>query len=184
MDKFPVNIYIETSTSGTGRCKVAAGMYIIEYFLKNKTAVTCQGILIRENITGDAIALETIAGAFGRLTKTCEVLVITKCLRILNVVNNHCLPLWEKNGWLNAKRKPVANKELWQQVYKAVNTHTVSFAKDNKNNADEREKDSYESRMQFDIQKAVKAFGSGREYCPMEKYKKIPAENGWWILWK
>ena len=24
---------------------------------------------------------------------------------------------WERNGWINSKKKPVENKELWQEIY-------------------------------------------------------------------
>lgn len=27
---------------------------------------------------------------------------------------------WEKNGWVNAKGKPVGNAELWQQVCSSI----------------------------------------------------------------
>ena len=35
---------------------------------------------------------------------------------------------WEKNGWLNSKKEPVANKELWEQLipyFKSNNFHFV-----------------------------------------------------------
>lgn len=183
MDK--VKIYIETSTKGMGRHNAAAGMYTIEFKLKNDVAVTCQGLLLQENITGEALALETIRGAFKRLTRSCESLVITKCQHILNVAWNHRLPVWEKNGWQRGKGQPLKNRELWQQIHEVMGEHTVSFTDRDPDYRNKEKGHSYEERMQFDIRKAVEAYQKGREYCPAEEYRKEPLENGgWWMLWK
>ena len=140
MDK--VKIYTETSTNGKGKIKLAAGMYTVEC-LRNDTAVTCQGILIKENVTGDALAIETILGAFRRLVKPCEVLGFTQSRHVLNVMQNHWLPVWEKAGWVKSKGRSLKNKELWQQVYEVMQDHTVSFESDYEN--------PYQDVMQSDI---------------------------------
>lgn len=36
---------------------------------------------------------------------------------------------WEKNGWLNAKKQPVANKELWEKLIRWFETPEVNFNK-------------------------------------------------------
>jgi ribonuclease HI len=36
---------------------------------------------------------------------------------------------WQKNGWLNYKKKPVENKDLWMQLLDLVNKHSVTFYK-------------------------------------------------------
>ena len=174
MDK--VKIYAETSTSGKGKIKLAAGMYTVEYILKNDTAVTCQGILIRENVTGDALAIETILGAFRRLVKPCEVLGFTQSRHVLNVMQNHWLPVWEKAGWVKSKGRPLKNKELWQQVYEVMQDHTVSF---------DSGKNPYEKIMKSDIDKSLKAYEKSMEYCPKEIYNKEFVDGGgWWITWR
>lgn len=175
MDKFRVNIYIETSIRGPA-IRTAAGMYIIEYTLKSGAAETRQGILIRDYTTENALVLETISRAFSRLTKSCSVGVVTECTHILNVMHNHYLPIWEKNGWINAKKKPVSNKELWQQLSEQIKLHAVTFRSGSH---------SYRNRMQFDIEKAMEAYRNGKEYQPADRCQKVPAENGgYWIMWK
>ncbi|MCI7040582.1 MAG: hypothetical protein MR992_00345 [Lachnospiraceae bacterium] len=175
MDKFQVNIYIETSIHGPA-IKTAAGMYIIEYILKSGEAETRSGILFRDNTTENALALETLEGAFRRLTKSCSVGVNTGCTHILNVMNNHYLSVWEKNGWINAKKKPVANRELWQQLKETMDVHAVSFRS---------EYHSYRKRMVFDLGKAMEAYRIGEEYHPDGQGKRVSAmsEGGYWIIW-
>lgn len=34
---------------------------------------------------------------------------------------------WKKNGWRNAKKEPVKNKELWQQLDELTSKHTVRW---------------------------------------------------------
>lgn len=34
---------------------------------------------------------------------------------------------WKKNGWKTASKKPVANKDLWQQLDSLVQTHEVHW---------------------------------------------------------
>lgn len=34
---------------------------------------------------------------------------------------------WEKNGWLTASKKPVKNKELWQELKRAAERHTIRW---------------------------------------------------------
>lgn len=36
---------------------------------------------------------------------------------------------WESNGWLNAKKQPVANKELWEQLIPFFKNKNFSFHK-------------------------------------------------------
>jgi ribonuclease HI len=34
---------------------------------------------------------------------------------------------WKRNGWKNAKKQPVKNSDLWQQLDKLCETHQVSW---------------------------------------------------------
>ena len=37
------------------------------------------------------------------------------------------MPAWKANGWKTASKKPVANKDLWQQLDEAVSRHHVRW---------------------------------------------------------
>ncbi|MEK9135949.1 MAG: RNase H family protein, partial [Bacteroidota bacterium] len=36
---------------------------------------------------------------------------------------------WQKNGWKNAKKKPVENRDLWEQLLELLSRHIVRFHK-------------------------------------------------------
>lgn len=146
MDKFKVKIYLETTVHGPA-VRQAAGIWLIEYIKKDGTPETRQGILYRENTTENTLVLELLKEAFSKLTKTCSVGVNTKCKHVLNVMENHWLPQWEKAGWNNAKGRPVKNAELWKQCAEKMRRHYVSF---------QEEEHSYRSVMQLELKKELK----------------------------
>lgn len=41
---------------------------------------------------------------------------------ILNCFSQKWYINWQKNGWVNAKKEPVANKELWKEILTAYQT--------------------------------------------------------------
>lgn len=145
MEIFQVTVYIETSFRGPA-IRRAAGMWLIEYIKSDGAPETRQGILKRESTTENALVLELLADAFSKLTKSCYARVNTECEHVLHVMQNHWLPQWEKNGWLNAKGKPVKNDLLWQQCKERMQKHTVTFG--NTGN-------SYGSVMQGEIRKEL-----------------------------
>lgn len=123
---FDVTIYVETSFHGPS-IREAAGMYLIEYVLKNGEKETRQGVVCCRKTTENALALEVLTLAFERLVKTCSVRVNTGNEHILNVIKNFWLAQWEKNDWKSAKNKPVKNSEYWKKVAEAKRKHLVSF---------------------------------------------------------
>ena len=128
-----LNIYIETSFRGPAIRK-AAGMCLIEHEKEDGTPETWQKILYREKTKENELVLQLLINAFYVLrksdTKSGLVRVFTECDYVLNVINNHRLPQWKKNGWMNAKGKPVANKELWQQASELMEDYSVTVSKE------------------------------------------------------
>lgn len=47
-----------------------------------------------------------------------EVNVNTDSAYVCNCVNQKWYVNWMKNGWLNSKKEPVANRELWERMFK------------------------------------------------------------------
>ena len=119
MVEFHVNIYIETSINGPGT-REAAGKWLVEFVKENGIPVTRSGMAWRKKTTQNALTLELLRDALSILTKTCSIRVNTQCEHILSAVDNQWVPRWEKNGWANAKGKPVGNAGLWQQVYSMI----------------------------------------------------------------
>lgn len=125
MEYCDVNIYIVTSVRAPAKRK-AAGMYILEFIKENGEPATRNEVIYCDKTGENELVLQLLGSAFSRLRKPCSVLVNTTCQHVLNVFDNFWLPIWEKNGWKNAKGKEVGNKELWQQLREAMEDHLVS----------------------------------------------------------
>lgn len=127
MEEF--NIYIESSLKGPS-VREAAGMWLIEHMKEDGDIETMGRVLYREQIKENELVLQCLINAFFILnrtgTKSGSVRVFTECTHVLHTINNHWLPIWEKNGWKNAKGKPAANKELWQQLSALMENYAVS----------------------------------------------------------
>lgn len=141
-----VTIYTETNLRGPAK-RSGAGMWLVEYIRKDGTPETRQGMLYAEESTENAMTLELLIEAFSILTKSCSVRVNTRCEHVLNTTQNCWMEQWEKNGWRKANGKPVANAELWQQVYEYMQIHEVLF---------EEAENSYRNVMQLEIMKRMK----------------------------
>jgi len=125
MEYYDVTIYIETTVRAPAKRR-AAGMYVLEFIKENGEPYTKNAVIYHE-ITGEnELVLELLNDAFSRMAKPCSILVNTTCQHVLNVFDNFWLPVWEKNGWVNAKGKEVSSKELWKQVSKALEMHLIS----------------------------------------------------------
>lgn len=146
MDIFEVNIYLETSINGTQKVKQAAGEWLVEFVTTKGIPVTRNGLIVQNDTTGNALTLELLKEALSVLTKTCQIQVNTCCQLLLNTMRNHWLPQWRKKGWVNAKGRPVANKELWQQVAELMDDHFMEFVSENH---------SYRDVMQRDIKREL-----------------------------
>lgn len=58
-----------------------------------------------------------------------SVCIYTDSAYIVNCFKDKWYLKWEANGWLNANGKPVANKELWEELIKLVRFYNVTFEK-------------------------------------------------------
>ena len=82
------------------------------------------------SITGvseQQIILEMLVKAFKRLKWPCKVFVYTD-LPVIASGLHHWMEEWAKDGWKNAKGKPVANAELWQQLYELTREHSITVS--------------------------------------------------------
>lgn len=58
-----------------------------------------------------------------------KVEVVTDSAYLHNCVKQKWYVNWERNGWKNAKKEPVANRELWERLIKFFEAPEVEFMK-------------------------------------------------------
>ena len=142
---FEVNIYLETSLHGPA-VRSGTGEWIVEYIKTSGKPEVRRGMVNRDKTTENALTLFLLWEALGILTRTCQVRIYTSCPHILNTMQNNWLAQWERNGWINAKGKPVKNADLWKKCMELGRNHYIEV--DNR----------YHSRMtemQEDIRKEM-----------------------------
>ena len=76
--------------------------------------------------TNNKMELTAVIKGFENLNNTSEVLVKTDSTYVINGITKW-LPNWRAKGWINSAKKPVANKDLWQQLDSLISNHKVDW---------------------------------------------------------
>jgi ribonuclease HI len=61
-----------------------------------------------------------------RLTEACSVEIITDSEYVKNGITKW-IKGWKQRGWLTAEKKPVVNKDLWEELEKLTNAHKTQW---------------------------------------------------------
>ena len=76
--------------------------------------------------TNNKMELTAVIKGFENLNNASEVLVKTDSTYVINGITKW-LPNWRAKGWINSAKKPVANKDLWQQLESLISNHKVDW---------------------------------------------------------
>ena len=76
--------------------------------------------------TNNRMELTAAIRGLAALTERCEVVLSTDSRYVIDGITKW-LPGWERNGWRNAARKPVANAELWRALAELTAHHEVRW---------------------------------------------------------
>lgn len=55
--------------------------------------------------------------------------VYTDSAYLVNAMHKRWYLTWVKNGWLNSKKQPVENRDLWEKLLELISARHVSFIK-------------------------------------------------------
>ena len=80
-----------------------------------------------ENTTNNQMELTAAIEGLSALTEPCKVTVVADSLYVVNPFAKNWIEDWRRKGWKNSKKKPVANRELWERLDALVQTHEVTF---------------------------------------------------------
>lgn len=58
-----------------------------------------------------------------------KILLYTDSAYIVNCFKDKWYYNWEQNGWVNSKKEPVANKELWERLISLTRYYNIEFVK-------------------------------------------------------
>ena len=83
----------------------------------------------KKDTTNNVMELTAVVEALKLLKFKCKVSIYSDSAYVVNAFNQKWIYGWMKNGWKNASKEPVKNKELWQELYRLTQEHEVSFIK-------------------------------------------------------
>ena len=70
--------------------------------------------------------LTAVIEALKSLTRPCKIILTTDSNYVKNGITEW-IHSWKKKGWNTANKKPVKNKEYWQQLDVEVQRHTIDW---------------------------------------------------------
>lgn len=76
--------------------------------------------------TNNRMELQAVIGALAALKQPCRVHLHTDSEYVQKGVTQW-LARWKRNGWQTAKRTPVLNQDLWQQLDEAQQRHQIDW---------------------------------------------------------
>ena len=82
-----------------------------------------------EQTTNNRMELTAVIRGLEALKEKCMVDIYTDSAYVCNAINNKWLEDWQLNGWKNAQKKAVQNKELWLKLLELITYHKITFYK-------------------------------------------------------
>ncbi|WP_421773644.1 ribonuclease HI [Gracilimonas sp.] len=79
--------------------------------------------------TNNRMEMQAVIEALNALNKPCTVIIHSDSALIINAFTQGWIDSWQKRGWRKADKKPVENKELWQDMLEAMKPHNVKWVK-------------------------------------------------------
>ncbi len=79
-----------------------------------------------EETTNNRMEMMAVIKALEALTKPSQVKIYTDSKYVMDGVTKW-LDGWKAKGWKTAAKKPVKNKDLWQEIDKVIAKHSVEF---------------------------------------------------------
>ncbi len=79
--------------------------------------------------TNNRMELTAVILGLRQLKEKCDVTVYTDSAYVMNAINNKWIENWQIHQWRTSDKKPVANKELWEELLDELDKHKVSWVK-------------------------------------------------------
>lgn len=79
--------------------------------------------------TNQRMELMAAIKALQALKEACIVELYSDSAYLINAFRQNWLGNWLKNGWMNSQKKPVENKDLWQELLAQGERHQIEWFK-------------------------------------------------------
>ena len=82
-----------------------------------------------KNTTNNIMEMTAVIEALKLLKENCNITIHSDSAYVVNSFEKDWITNWQKNNWQTADKKPVKNKELWQEMINLLNNHKYKFVK-------------------------------------------------------
>lgn len=79
--------------------------------------------------TNNRMEVYAAIAALSALKEKCAVKLYSDSAYLVNAIELGWLDGWKKSGFLGSQNKPVKNRELWEELDKLLQKHSVTFIK-------------------------------------------------------
>lgn len=82
-----------------------------------------------DNTTNQRMEIAAVCNALESLKEPCDVTIYSDSAYVINCFKQKWYVSWQKNGWKNSKGQPVQNRDLWERLLNARDSHQIQFEK-------------------------------------------------------
>lgn len=79
--------------------------------------------------TNNIMEITAVLEAVKLLKFPCKITIYSDSAYVVNCFKQGWIYNWQKNNWKNADKKPVKNKELWEELFNELQKHKFEFVK-------------------------------------------------------
>jgi len=79
--------------------------------------------------TNNRMEMRAVIEGLKALTMPCHVKIHSDSALIINAFTKGWIENWQKRGWKKSDKKPVENRELWEEMMEAGKPHTLEWIK-------------------------------------------------------
>lgn len=80
-----------------------------------------------KNTTNNRMELIAVIEGLKALNKRCDVTVVSDSKYVCDAINQGWLTAWKQNSWRKTNKKPVLNKDLWEELDNLLSCHNINF---------------------------------------------------------
>jgi len=119
-----IKIYTDGACSGNPGPGGSAA--ILQYEHPKEGLVEKEVVKFSKETTNQRCEVEAAIIALKALKEPCNVVLTSDSTYLVKGITQWSKN-WIKNGWKNAKKKPVENKDLWVELVELVKDHTIEW---------------------------------------------------------
>lgn len=82
-----------------------------------------------KNTTNNRMEMMAVIKGLKALKRPCKVKIHSDSALIVNTFKKGWIEDWQKRGWKKSNKKPVENRDLWEEMLRAMKPHKIEWIK-------------------------------------------------------